>query len=319
MKMKIIEKLKNKKKIVVIGILVIIVIVILLSKFNSRDKVYNGTAKPSVNSYNEGIVSNSESAVDSDSGSSSNSGSSNSGSSNNNISNNNSNEVQSSYQKLIKRLTIKTETRDLDKLKEKLSLKVKECNGYIESSYTSERRDNRYTNMQIRVPEDKLEKFKSEVDNNSNVTSIDESTEDVTLTYVDVESHLKALKTEQDTLLKLLNNAVSLSETLEIQSRLTDIRYEIESYQSRLNTLDNMIAYSTISISISEVDRKTISKDGSLIEQIKNKFVNSCYLVVDMVTVLVVNLLGYIPIIILVFIVILLVKLIKNKKNKGRD
>ena len=295
--------IKLSKKVLVISIITIITIVILVllgNNNNSKSNLNKSGIVADKNLDNNGSLMNYES-------------------SSNNISNNNSNEVQSSSQKLIKRVTIKTETRDLDKLKEKLSLKVKEFNGYIESSYTSERRDNRYTNMKIRVPEDKLEKFKSAVDNNSNVTSIDESTEDVTLTYVDVESHLKALKTEQDTLLKLLNNAVSLSETLEIQSRLTDIRYEIESYQSRLNTLDNMIAYSTISISISEVDRKTISKDGSLIEQIKNKFVNSCYLVVDMVTVLVVNLLGYMPIIILVFIVILLVKLIKNKKNKGRD
>lgn len=300
--------IKLSKKVLVISVITIITIIILVllgNTNNSKSNLNNG--------IQSGIVADKNldngSLMDYESNS-------------NNISNNNSNEsneVQSSSQKLIKRLNIKTETRDLDKLKEKLSLKVKEFKGYIENSYTSERNGNRYTNMKIRVPEDKLEKFKSAVDNNSNVTSIDESTEDVTLTYVDVESHLKALKTEQDTLLKLLNNAVSLSETLEIQSRLTDIRYEIESYQSRLNTLDNMIAYSTISISISEVDRKTISKDGSLIEQIKNKFVNSCYLVVDMVTVLVVNLLGYMPIIILVFIVILLVKLIKNKKNKRRD
>lgn len=297
--------IKLSKKVLVISVITIIILVLLGNTNNSKSNLNNG--------IQSGIVADKNldngSLMDYESNS-------------NNISNNNSNEsneVQSSSQKLIKRLTIKTETRDLDKLKEKLSLKVKEFKGYIENSYTSERNGNRYTNMKIRVPEDKLEKFKSAVDNNSNVTSIDESTEDVTLTYVDVESHLKALKTEQDTLLKLLNNAVSLSETLEIQSRLTDIRYEIESYQSRLNTLDNMIAYSTISISISEVDRKTISKDGSLIEQIKNKFVNSCYLVVDMVTVLVVNLLGYMPIIILVFIVILLVKLIKNKKNKRRD
>ena len=308
------KKTKLNKKVIVllIAMLVILIIALLIGIRN------NSNSESSLQgSIQSGIVADVDSSELNNNGSSMDYNYKGSNETSNNS--DKSSEVQSSSQKLIKRLTLETETRDLDKLKEKLSLKVKEFKGYIESSYTSERNGNRYTNMKIKVPEDKLEQFKSEVDNNSNITSIDESTEDVTLTYVDVESHLKALKTEQDTLLKLLNNAVSLSETLEIQSRLTDVRYEIESYQSRLNTLNNMIDYSTISISISEVDRKTISKDGSFIEQIKNKFVNSCYLVVDMVTVLVVNLIGYMPIIILVFIVILLVKLIKNKKNKRRD
>lgn len=57
------------------------------------------------------------------------------------------------------------------------------------------------------------------------------TTEDVTLEYVDTESHLKALKTEEETLLALLEKAEKLSDVFEIQEELTNVRYQIESYE----------------------------------------------------------------------------------------
>jgi hypothetical protein len=79
----------------------------------------------------------------------------------------------------------------------------------------------------------------------------------VTLTYVDLESHVKALQTEQETLMELLEKAESTEDLINIQSQLTNVRYELESYESQLRVYDNRIDYSTLYLNIDEVDRES--------------------------------------------------------------
>ena len=59
-----------------------------------------------------------------------------------------------------------------------------------------------------------------------NVTQKNESVEDVTLQYVDVESRKKALETEQERLMELLSSAENMEDLLAIESKLSEVRYE---------------------------------------------------------------------------------------------
>ena len=54
--------------------------------------------------------------------------------------------------------------------------------------------------------------------------------DDVTLRYVDVDSHKKALETEQERLLALLEKAENVEDIITIENRLSDVRYELENY-----------------------------------------------------------------------------------------
>ena len=91
----------------------------------------------------------------------------------------------------------------------------------------------------------------------SNITYRQENVEDVTLDYVDVESRKKMLETEQQRLLELLETAESLDDILTIESRLTEVQYELDSKESQLRTYDNQIDYSTVYLDINEVVRYT--------------------------------------------------------------
>ena len=84
----------------------------------------------------------------------------------------------------------------------------------------------------------------------ANVTYSSESTEDVTLAYTDMQSHVAALRTEQETLLSMLGQAQSMEDILAIQTQLTQVRYEIESYESQLRVYDNQVDYSTVYLDI---------------------------------------------------------------------
>ena len=126
--------------------------------------------------------------------------------------------------------------------------------------------------MTIRIPADQADSFVSQLSSQSNIVSSSEDVADVTLQYVDTESHVKALQTEQTQLLELLDKAQNLSEILEIQSRLTQVRYELESYASRLRTLDNQITYATIHLNVSEVKEYTPVEEETLWQRISGGF-----------------------------------------------
>ena len=66
-----------------------------------------------------------------------------------------------------------------------------------------------------------------------------------------------------------------MSDLLEIESRLTDVYYELERYGSRLRTMDNQVSYATIYLSIQEVTEYTPVMEQTLWERISSGFLTS--------------------------------------------
>lgn len=161
--------------------------------------------------------------------------------------------------KIIEKIYLNAQTKEFDALMEKLNDEIQKVGGYIESSSVSgnsfEYEDERYAELTVRVPSKQSDEFTEFVSKNSTITNKEISTEDVTLAYVDIESRISALETEKSTLERLLAKAASMQDVITIQERLTEVIYEIESYQSQLRTYDNLIDYTTITISIREVER----------------------------------------------------------------
>lgn len=190
-----------------------------------------------------------------------------------------------SDRKLIKTVNINAETENFDSLVPSLEEQVTALGGYIEqmstnngnSYYTDsyEMKQLRYASMTIRIPKENLELFLSEVGEQSNIISRSESVSDVTLQYVDLESHKKALMTEQSRLLELMEQAETVEDIISIESRLSEVRYQIESMESQLRTYDNQIDYSTIYLYIDEVERYTPADDISTGERIRTGFMES--------------------------------------------
>lgn len=86
------------------------------------------------------------------------------------------------------------------------------------------------------------------------------TTENVSLQYTDIEARLKSLEVQEERILEMLSKAESLEYVLELESRLSEIRYEIENYTSKLNRYDSLISYSTVTILLSEVYELTVTE-----------------------------------------------------------
>lgn len=229
--------------------------------------------------------------------------------------------------KLIRTVSLSLETKEFDSVLTNLSTKTTELGGYIETSSVNgnsySHHSTRYASYVIRIPADKLNEFVEVVSELGNVTQKNESVEDVTLRYIDVESHKKALETEQERLLELLSKAENMEEILTIESKLSDIRYEIENYESQLKTMDNQIDYSTVSVYVDEVERVTDTGEKGFFEEIKERFGNSLYVVARGIRGLVIGILGSLPILIVcggvIAVVVIAVRKILKKRNMRKE
>ena len=182
--------------------------------------------------------------------------------------------------KWIVTVNLSAETEDLDAMTQSLQETISQLGGYVEdqtvyngSAYANRRY--RSASMTVRIPADDVDKFTEEVAGISNVVSQQKNLEDITLQYVDTESRLNALETEQTRLLELLEQAETTADLLEIEARLSEVRYQLESAASQLRLYDNQVDYATIYLSIEEVQEYTPVEEPNLWERIRDGFVSS--------------------------------------------
>ena len=164
--------------------------------------------------------------------------------------------------KLIRRAELHIQTEQFDQSREALNKLVGDCGGYFESAsvYGGSRRDayaSRSGEYVVRVPSEKFSQFFSGAGDLGYVTNSTESSEDVGTQYYDLEARLKTQRTKQDRLLALLEKAETMEDIIALESALSEVEYQIESYSSELNRYDELIGFSTFRIYLSEVGKVT--------------------------------------------------------------
>ncbi len=232
-----------------------------------------------------------------------------------------------SDRKLIKNVDMDVETEEYDTLLTNVQAKIEALNGYVENlstgedaSYPEKENRNRYAAITARIPAERVDQFVTAVSEISNVIRKNESVNDVTLQYVDLESHKKALLTEEKRLMELLESAENVEDIISIETRLSEVRYQIDSMESQLRTFDNQINYSTVYIYITEVNRLTPTGEKGTWEKITTGFMENIYRVGRGCKNFAIGFLINLPIIavfaVICFIIFLLVRFIFKKKHK---
>ena len=188
-----------------------------------------------------------------------------------------------SNRKLIKTVDLSVETKEFDALVKNVNDKILSIGGYVErmdgyygSKFNTYRSEKNAT-IVARVPSAKLDDFIASVGDNSNITYRSENVTDVTLDYVDLESHKKMLAEEQNRLLEFLKEAETIEDIITIEDRLTEVKYQLDSMESQIRTYDNKIDYSTVTLSIQEVIDYTVTvePEKTVLQRMGEGFVNS--------------------------------------------
>lgn len=230
--------------------------------------------------------------------------------------------VAETSRKLIKTVWLDMQTKEFDAVMEGITSKVNEIGGYIENSSISGSsyyyQSARYATFTLRVPSASLDDFIGVVNELGNVTHKEESVEDVTLQYVDTESRKKALEVEQERLLELLSQAGNMEDLLAIESKLSEVRYQLENYGSQLRMLDNQIDYSTVHLSVNEVERITEVKERTFFEEISDRFNDSLYDVGRGFRSFTIWFVGSLPVLAVWAVIIALIVLVLKKVFSGR-
>lgn len=167
-----------------------------------------------------------------------------------------------SERKIIKNANLRFETRTYDEFLAEMSACIRQYGAYIESeeSYGGSTYDyvsTRNAYLTVRVPLDSYDAFMTQVCTIGSVTCKSENSTDVTMAYVDTESRIKSLETEYDALLAILEKATKLEDVISLQSRISEVTYQLETYKAQLRKYDDLISYCTVHIDVSEVEKVT--------------------------------------------------------------
>ena len=162
--------------------------------------------------------------------------------------------------KIVRTLRITAETKTFDESAAAIEALCANLGGYIESSsrsggsirYSSSviARSAAYT---LRIPADRLEDFRAGIGGSVNIVDESSKISDITDRYYDVDTRIATLKVEEERLLAMLEKATELEYLITLEQRLSEVRYEIESYTGTLRRYDSQVSYSTVNLTLDEV------------------------------------------------------------------
>lgn len=166
-----------------------------------------------------------------------------------------SREIQPQSRKLIRNAELNLESKQFDETYAHLMKALKQANGYVEysSEEGSQEEGNRWAEYTLRVPCQNYDSFLQAAENSGSLVSKNESVQDVTGQYVDIQARLESLKVQEQRLLELAAQAETMEDLLVIEEHLADVRYQIENYTAQQNTLNDQIDYSTVRVCLDEV------------------------------------------------------------------
>ena len=218
--------------------------------------------------------------------------------------------------KIIKTAQMNIETQNFEETVSEIKNDVSSFGGYISSSSIrgNKSEGSRYSNLVLRIPQDKYESFMTNSESFGNVTYISEQEEDVTNEYIDLDARINNLSSQLKKLEELLTKAKTLDEMLTIEGYITDVQYQLDSMNGRMKALSNRISYCTVNININEVTVYTAPQDSfgarilSALEGMWSDFLNTLQ---D----LFIFIIYLIPYLVLAAAIIVLIRLIKKKRR----
>lgn len=108
-------------------------------------------------------------------------------------------------------------------------------------------------NVSVKVPPQHFEALIADVSKEKTIENRWVNSSDVTERYYDLESRIENKKQLEERYREILQDARTVSELLEVERSLNQVRSEIESLQGQFKMLNHQIDYSSIDISFYEI------------------------------------------------------------------
>ena len=227
-------------------------------------------------------------------------------------------------EKIIYSANATVETTEFEQTLEKLDELIASYGGFVESSsisgnnYYSTYRSSRSADYRIRIPSKDFAAVMGSLPTLGNVPYSNTYTENITSQYYDVQARLNAYRTQEQSLLDMMEKAETVTELLEIQDYLSDVRYHIESLQTSLTNWDRQVSYSTISVTVTEVKEYTPEAKLSFGQQLSLALSRGLKSIGEFFSDLLLWLLEALPALIVLAVVVLLIVLLVRRIRRSR-
>lgn len=230
-------------------------------------------------------------------------------------------------EKLVYTASVTLESEDFEAASDALHQKIASLGGIIvsENAYNLNKKGygGRSMDMTVRIPQENYETFLAGLSDICNVAAVNRYVENLTERYYDNENRLKSYRIQEERLFAMLEKAESVTEMLEIESRLCDVQYQIEALTNTQRTIDNDVRYSTFNLSLAEVKKFTTPEPETFGDKFKEAVGGS----VESFGVFSENLLFFfiyvlpylLCVAVVVVIVLVIVKVSKKKKEKKQN
>ena len=167
-------------------------------------------------------------------------------------------------QKIIYTGDLTVETTEFDAAAAAAEKLAAEFGGFVESSEQSgntihddsgaTRVVDRSAYYVLRVPADRFTEAMERAGGLGNVIHSSRHGDNITSQFIDQEARRDSLVLQRDRLMEMMEKAEDVDVLVTLEARLSEVIYEIESVERQLRNWQSMVDYSTINLSLSEVE-----------------------------------------------------------------
>jgi hypothetical protein len=112
--------------------------------------------------------------------------------------------------------------------------------------------DARFGTIVIRVPARSFERALTELEGLGEVKSENVTGQDVTQEFIDLEARLRNARSQEAVLLRLMDKASTVTDTIRVQGELQTVQLEIERLTGQLRYLEDQTSLGTLTVSLVE-------------------------------------------------------------------
>ncbi|MGI6118900.1 MAG: DUF4349 domain-containing protein [Bilifractor sp.] len=189
---------------------------------------------------------------------------------------------EKSDQKLSYSCSVDLETKQYSKVISDLHDEIDRCDGIVYQEETSHSDPYWYyseenkpetgnvdglfeTHLTVKIPSKNYQDFLDALNQNEgiHIVSRTQNVADITQSYVDNNSEIQVLENRQQRLTQMMQQATSLTDKLELESSLTEVERELIQAKSDKSGLTDYVTYSTVELTITEVQEYTKASDHS--------------------------------------------------------
>ena len=229
-------------------------------------------------------------------------------------------------EKLVYTASVTLESEDFEAASDALHQKIASLGGIIvsENAYNLNKKGygSRSMDMTVRIPQENYETFLAGLSDICNVAAVNRYVENLTERYYDNENRLKSYRIQEERLFAMLEKAESVTEMLEIESRLCDVQYQIEALTNTQRTIDNDVRYSTFNLTLAEVKKFTTPEPETFGDKFKEAVggsVESFGIFSENLLFFFIYVLPYLLCVAVVAVIVVVLVKVANKKKRKKE